>query len=293
MAGQSARDIKRRIRSVQNIGKVTRAMEAVSASKMRRAQQATLRSRAYATRAYEVAAHLRAQTGAGQGLHPLLDEHDAGVPVVLLITPDRGLTGGLVLNTIRYAVRKVHGVLGKDVKWVALGKKGRDFLIRHSDLVADFTPLPDAPTLLDISPVARLALDGFTSGEFKSVHVVFPVFMSISKQRPVFRQLLPIYVPPDAPVTQSGFTFEPSPEAVLDEMLPRLVELQVYQALLEAQASEHSARMLAMRNATDAANDLVGELTLTYNKARQASITAEILDIAGGAEALRQALAAE
>jgi F-type H+-transporting ATPase subunit gamma len=293
MAGQSARDIKRRIRSVQNIGKVTRAMEAVSASKMRRAQQATLRSRAYATRAYEVAAHLRAQTGAGQGLHPLLDEHTAGEPVVILMTPDRGLTGGLVLNIIRYAVRKVRANQGDTVKWVVAGKKGRDFMVRHGDLLADFTPLPDTPTLLDIAPIARLALDGFTSGEFRSVHVVFANFVSISKQRPVYRQLLPIYVPKDAPLAQSGFTFEPSPEAVLDEMLPRLVELQVYQALLEAQASEHSARMLAMRNATDAAADLVGELTLTYNKARQTAITAEILDIAGGAEALRQTLAAK
>jgi F-type H+-transporting ATPase subunit gamma len=153
--------------------------------------------------------------------------------------------------------------------------------------VAEFAPLPDSPTILDISPISRLAQDGFLGEEFSSVHLVYANFASISKQVPILTRLFPVQVPADLPPIQSEFSFEPSPEAVLDEMLPRLAELQMYQALLEAQASEHSARMLAMRNATDAAADLVGELTLSYNKARQAAITAEILDIAGGAEALR------
>lgn len=288
MAG-TTRELKRRISSIKNIGKVTRAMEAVSASKMRRAQDATLRSRAYAVRAAEVMAHLRAQPGSGSMAHPLLAEHPAGKPAVLLITPDRGLTGGLVLNVIRHAVSDIEGRHGEDVRWVAMGKKGRDYLARrHADLVAEFTDIPDTPSVLNISPIARLILDGFLGDDFSSVDLVFADFVSVVKQPPVTVPLLPITIDEDVEPVASEFDFEPSPEAVLDQVLPRLVEMRIYQSLLEAQASEHSARMVAMRNATEASKDLVSELTLTYNKARQADITAEILDIAGGAEALRQ-----
>ncbi len=288
-AGQT-REIKRRIRSVKNIGKVTRAMEAVSASKMRRAQDATMRSRAYAAKAAEVMAHLRAQNASAQGIHPLLQAHPAGKPGVLLITPDRGLTGGLVLNVIRHAMRATEASIGDDLRWVALGKKGRDFLTRtRSELIGEFTQMPDNPSVLDISPITRLLLDGFQGDDFSSVHVVFADFVTVAKQVPTLTQLLPIAIDESVTVSRSPFEFEPSPEAVLDEVLPRLLELRIYQALLEAQASEHSARMMAMSNATSAAKDLVEDLTLTYNKARQSDITAEILDIAGGAEALRSA----
>jgi F-type H+-transporting ATPase subunit gamma len=268
-------------------------MEAVSASKMRRAQQATLRSRAYAMKAAEVMAHLRSQPGGGAMLHPLLQEHADGKPAVILITPDRGLTGGLVLNIIRFGVRASHESVSPNPAWIAVGKKGRDFLARHGDLVAEFTPVPDNPSVTDITPITRLALDGFLGSEFSSVHLVYADFISVSRQNPVLVPLLPIQLPDDLPAMRSEFEFEPSPEEVLNEVLPRLTEMRMYQALLEAQASEHSARMVAMRNATDAAGDLVSELTLSYNKARQSDITAEILDIAGGAEALRQALKAE
>jgi len=286
-----AREIKRRIRSVSNIGKVTRAMEAVSASKMRRAQEATLRSRAYARMAAQVMTHLRAQPG-GAGIgHPLLRPDVDGKPGVLLITPDRGLTGGLVVTLIRFAVRSAEAELGKDLKWIAIGRKGRDFLARaRRDLIAGFAPVPDNPRPIDISGAARLAIDGFLGPELSSVHIVFADYVSASKQKPTFVQLLPIELPEDVEPMKAEFDFEPSPEAVLDEILPRLVELRIYQALLEAQASEHSARMVAMRNATDAAKELVSSLTLEFNKARQSGITAEILDIAGGAEALRRSM---
>ena len=288
----NTRDIRRRIKSIKNIGKVTRAMEAVSASKMRRAQEATLRSRAYARRAAEVMSHLRAQRGPAAVLHPLLRAHAAGKPAVLLITPDRGLTGGLVLNVIRFAVRSAEEQLGKDMAWVAIGKKGRDFLVRTgADLRASFIQIPDAPSVLDLTPAARLVRDGFAGAEFASVHLVFADFLSVVKQRPVCVPLLPIHVPEDVAPLKADFEFEPSAEAVLDEVLPRLVEMQIYQAVLESQASEHAARMVAMRNATDAAKDLADDLTLNLNKARQADITSEILDIAGGAEALRRSMA--
>lgn len=290
MAG-GAREIKRRIRSVSNIGKVTRAMEAVSASKMRRAQEATLRSRAYARRAAEVMAHLQAQPGGVGVRHPLLQTDVDGQPGIILITPDRGLTGGLVVTLIRFAVRSAEADLGKDLKWIAIGRKGRDFLARaRRDLIAGFAPVPDNPRPLDITAAARLAIDGFLGSELSSVHLVFADYISASKQKPAMVQLLPVELPEDVEPMPSEFEIEPSPEAVLDELLPRLVELRIYQALLEAQASEHSARMVAMRNATDAAKELVSSLTLVFNKARQTGITAEILDIAGGAEALRQSM---
>ncbi len=289
----TARDIQRRIRSVRSIGKVTRAMEAVSASKMRHAQAATLASRAYAAKAAEVMTYLRAQPGAGTGLHPLLQDHPVGRPGVLLITPDRGLTGGLVLNVIRFALRAAGADLGGDVRWIAVGRKGSDFLARHGeDLVASFSKIPDTPSILEITPVARLLLDGFLGEDFSSVHVVFADFISVMRQRPVVTGLLPVEVPAEVEAVPSEFAYEPSPEAVLNEVLPRLLELRVFQAVLEAQASEHSARMVAMRNATDAASDLVDDLTLSFNKIRQSDITSELLDIAGGAEALRKTLAA-
>jgi F-type H+-transporting ATPase subunit gamma len=287
----SSREIQRRIKSVKNIGKVTRAMEAVSASKMRRAQEATLRSRAYADMAAQVMVNLRAQSDQSGGLHPLLEEHPEGDPCVLLITPDRGLTGGLVLNVIRYGLRTSREQIGEDLAWVALGKKGRDFLARGgANLTGAFAPVEDKPTTLEISPVAKLLVDGFLGAEYSSVYVVYADFISVVKQVPVMQRLLPVVVPDDLEPSKAVYDFEPSPEEVLDEVLPRLVEMRIYQALLEAQASEHSARMVAMRNATDAARDLADDLTLIFNKARQADITSEILDIAGGAEALRQAL---
>ncbi len=289
----TARDIQRRIQSVRNIGKVTKAMEAVSASKMRRAQAAALASRAYAAKAAEVMMYLRAQPGTGTKVHPLLQDNPSGRPGVLLITPDRGLTGGLVLNVIRFAIRQSRASFGRDCRWISVGKKGHDFLARHGeDLVASFTDLPDEPSVLDITPISRLIIDGFLGDEFSSVYLVYAQFVSVVAQRPVMVELLPITVTEDAEDLPAEFAFEPSPEAVLSEVLPRLVQLEIYQAVHEAQASEQSARMVAMRHATDAAGELVDELTLSFNKVRQADITAEILDIAGGAEALRKSLEA-
>ncbi|MFN2115874.1 MAG: ATP synthase F1 subunit gamma [Anaerolineae bacterium] len=290
----SSRDIQRRIKSVANIGKVTRAMEAVSASKMRRAQAATLASRAYAEKAAQVMAYLSAQRGGGTLLHPLLQEHPDGKPLVVLITPNRGLTGGLVLNIIRYAVREAEERFGADVAWVTIGRKGSHYLSRiGADLDATFDDMPDGPSILDVTPVRQAILEGYLGPEYSSVHVVYADFGSVVRQEPVVRALVPIEVPEAEAKLPAEYSFEPSPEAILDEVLPRLLELRLYQTVLEAQASEHAARMIAMRNATDAANELVDELTLTYNKARQADITSEILDIAGGAEALRKALAAK
>jgi F-type H+-transporting ATPase subunit gamma len=287
----TSRDIQRRIKSIKNIGKVTRAMEAVSASKMRRAQAATLASRAYAAKAAEVMAYLRAQRGGGTLLHPLLQDQPTGKPAVVLITPDRGLTGGLVLNIIRFAVREAEERYGDNVSWIAIGRKGRNFLARSgADMAASFDDFPDGPSILDITPIRQVILEEFLGTGFSSVHVVYADFLGVVKQEPVMESLVPIEVPESADELPGEYSFEPSAEAVLNEVVPRLLELRLYQTLLEAQASEHAARMIAMRNATDAASELVDNLTLSFNKARQADITSEILDIAGGAEALRKAM---
>jgi F-type H+-transporting ATPase subunit gamma len=287
----TAREIQRRIRSVRNIGQVTRAMEAVSASKMRRAQELDLASRPYANRAWEILTYVAAQPAAGKVLHPLLEQREAKNIGLVLITPDRGLCGGLPTNIIREAV----GFLGRQsvhVGTIAVGRKGRDFMIRHgADVYAEFTDLPDLPPLREISPIARLAMDDFLDGTFDQVCLIYANFVNTMIQRPVTRQLLPIQ-----PATLEGagaiaYTIEPDPETVLGEVLEGFTVLQIYQAILDAQASEHSARMVAMRAATENAGALVEDLTLTYNRARQEAITKELLDIAGGAEALTKARA--
>lgn len=287
----TVREIKRRIRSVKNIGQVTRAMEAVSASKMRRAQDRTLASRPYAEKAQEVLSYLAAQPAAGEP-HPLLASRPVKRIGLILIGPDRGLAGALVSNLLRRANRFIQQQNGVQVELITVGRKARDFMLRYGPpLYAEFPAPPDAPRLVDISPIARSAIDAFLDGRFDQVWLSYTDFINTMSQAPVVRQLLPIQPPTETPRLPADFLIEPSPEAVLDELLPAFVQMQVYQAVLEAQASEHSARMVAMRNATESAKELVEDLTLTYNKARQEAITKEILDIAGGAEALAQATA--
>jgi F-type H+-transporting ATPase subunit gamma len=290
----TAREIRRRIRSVTSIGQVTRAMQAVAASKMRRAQQHALASRPYADRAWEILTYLASErVPAGEVLHPLLERREPKTVGLLLITPERGLCGGLPTNLIREAIhfidrQPVH------VRLIALGRKGGDFMMRWgADVLADFASIPDQPPLTEITPIARLAIDDFLNGTFDRLHLAYARFVNTMVQRPVVRQLLPIE---PAVVEREGYAveyiIEPDPQAVLDEVLEGFTVLQIYQAILDAQASEHSARMVAMRAATENAEGLVDDLTLSYNRARQEAITKELLDIAGGAEALTKARAA-
>ncbi len=289
----TAREIRRRIRSVRNIGQVTRAMEAVAASKMRRAQERTLASRPYAERAWEILTYLASQrAGAGELLHPLVERREPSAIGMILITPDRGLCGGLPTNVIREAIHFIERQPAP-VRLIAVGRKGRDFMMRYgADVYAEFSGLPDQPPLTEITPMARLGIDDFLSGTFDQLHLVYAHFVNTMVQRPVARQLLPIE---PAVVEREGYAveyiIEPDPQAVLGEVLEGFTVLQIYQAILDAQASEHSARMVAMRAATENAGALVEELTLNYNRARQEAITKELLDIAGGAEALAKARA--
>jgi F-type H+-transporting ATPase subunit gamma len=284
----STREIRRRIRSVKNMSQITRAMEMVSASKMRRAQQRVLASRPYADRIQGVIADLaalRVDDAEGLEAYPLLKQREVRRAAVILITPDKGLTGPMNSNLIRRASRYILTDAGVPVEVIAAGKKGRDFMVRtRQEVVAEFTGLGDNVTLDEVRPIVDVALADFTSGKVDAVFVIFPRFVNTLVQTPEVRQVLPI-VPPEGGHAYTDYIFEPSPTAVLQSLLPRYVEIQVYQALLESIASEHSARMVAMRNASQNAKDLVADLTLSYNKARQAQITREVSEIAAGANA--------
>lgn len=299
----SIREIKRRIKSVKNIAKVTKAMQMVAASRMRRAQEQALASRPYAAKSWEILTHLSNQSGGAERYHPLLAQREQIKNVaIILITSDKGLAGGYNGNIIRATSSFMRNNSKENAGIIAVGRKGRDFMVRYGrNVVAEFSDLPARISTLDIAPVTRMAIDGFLSGEYDEVYLANTNFINTLVQESVVRLLLPIqpgnieskvlgdYLTKDENPTQSVYTYEPEPEQLLDTILPRFTELQIYQAYLESRASEESARMVAMRNATDNANDLVGDLTLSYNRARQESITKEMLDIAGGAEALAQA----
>jgi F-type H+-transporting ATPase subunit gamma len=269
-------------------------MEAVSASKMRRSQEQTLASRPYAERAWEILTYLASQRVAeGEVLHPLVERRDVETIGLVLITPDRGLCGGLPTNIVREASQFIQRQT-VPVRLIAVGRKGRDFMMRYgADVYAEFTGIPDQPPLTEITPIARLAIDDFLKGTFDQLHLVYAHFVNTMVQRPVVRQLLPIE---PAVIKGDGYEIEyiiePDPQTVLNEVLEGFTVLQIYQAILDAQASEHSARMVAMRLATENSQALAEDLTLTYNRARQEAITTELLDIAGGAEALAKARAA-
>lgn len=280
------RETRRRIKSVRSLGQVTRAMQAVSASKMRRAQERSLASRTYAEKAWEILTYLASQPAAGKILHPLLEKRPVQSIGLILITPERGLCGALPTNVIRLTTRFIRQEK-VPAKIIAVGRKGRDFMHRYGGGVyAQFTGLPDLPPLTEITPIARLAIDDFLSDTFDQVWLIYTHFVNTLVQKPVSRLLLPIQPAVPKESFRLEYIIEPDPESVLGEVLQGFTVLQVYQALLEAQASEHSARMVAMRNATQNAEQLSQDLTLVYNKARQEAITKELLDIAGGAEAL-------
>lgn len=279
------REIRRRVRSVKNVGKITKAMEMVSASKMRRAQRNTQATRPYSERMQAVMRELTSR--AGQSLaHPLLEQRPSVRRVgLVVITPDKGLCGALVTNVLRMTTRFLleQRQAGREIEMLAVGKKGRDFAVRNRlPLIAEVTGLGDAPGLVDILPIATNVIDGFTQGRFDEVYVVYTGFINTMQQRAERRRLLPIEPPEQSAGARVDYTYEPSQEDVLNALLPRYVEVQLYQTILESIASEHSARMITMRSATDNAKELVRDLTLTANKVRQAAITKEISEITAG-----------
>jgi len=293
----SAREMRLRIKSVKNISQVTRALETVSASKVRKAINAVMATRSYATKAWQVLRHVAEQPGR-DSLHPLLVKRsNVKNALVVVITGDRGLAGAYNSNVIRYTAQKFDQY-SVPVKYIAVGRKGRDLLFRRrKDVIADFSNLPAAPTFMDVSAIGRLAVEEYNKGNVDEVFLIYTDFINMGRQVATVKKLLPLELEGEGLVedfehkaSSSGpsaaYEYEPDQREILDEIIPRFTALQVYQAILESQASEHAARMIAMRNATDNAKELVSALQLVYNKVRQQTITNDILDIVGGAEAL-------
>jgi len=280
----SQREIRRRIGAVRNIKQITRAMQFVAASKLKRAQDATLASRPYSEKLDEVLADLAAVLSEED--HPLLASHDGGKRLIILITTDRGLAGPLNTNIIRFAAREIteHG---GDLAVVTVGRKGRDAMRRvRIPLEAHFAGFGDKPTFADVLPLSRLVTEDFLGGEYGQVDIIYSRFVSTLVQRPELERLLPIRPSDDtAGIPGNQFIFEPRPADVLEQLVPRYVATRLYQAVLEAKASEESSRMVAMKNATENAEELIEDLTLAYNKVRQANITREMIEIASGAQA--------
>jgi F-type H+-transporting ATPase subunit gamma len=279
----SQREIRRRIGSVGNIKQITRAMQFVAASKLKRAQDATLASRPYSDKLDEVIADVAAVVDHEK--HPLLAEERDGPRLIVLFTTDRGLAGSLNTNTIRFAAREIAASTG-ELTVVSVGRKGTAAMRRaHVPLAASFEGFGDRPSFSDVLPLARLVSDDFLAGTYVKVHLLYPAFVSTLVQRPELKRLLPVKPNPHAAEGIPGgqFIFEPDPSQVLSQLMPRYVATRLFQAVLELTASEQSSRMVAMRNATDNAQDLIDDLTLTYNKVRQSNITREMIEIATGA----------
>lgn len=271
------------------MSQITRAMEMVAASKMRRAQDRVTASRPYSERLREFIADLSSQQMDAEELqrYPLLADRPVENAGLILLTPDRGLTGALNGNLLRRGAQFIRQDVDVPTKVIAVGKKGRDFMARtNQDMIADFIGLGDAPSLDDIRPIAKIAIDEFLAGNVDSVHIVYPKFVNTLTQRPEAIQILPIEQP-ESQIEDVDYIFEPNAGTVLEEVLPRYIEVLLYQGVLETVASFYSAQMVAMRNATDNAKELAGDLDLSYNKARQAQITNEVAEIAAGANAFR------
>ncbi|HEX9057690.1 MAG TPA: ATP synthase F1 subunit gamma [Ktedonobacterales bacterium] len=286
----STREIRRRIRSVKNVGQITRAVQLVASSKMRRAQDRVLESRPYSEQLVKLLARLASQA-VGDEDQPLMRVRPVRNVAIVVVSPDRGLAGALPGNLNRRAgqlaleLRREHPDAG--VRFIAVGRKGRDWIVRSQQhLLAEFTGLGDRPSLGDVRAIARTVTDAYIEEQVDQVHLVYPRFVSTVSQVPSVIQLLPAQPPEREEGPEPQYIFEPDAETIFRELLPRYIETLIYQPLLESVASYYSAQMVAMKNATDNATELVADLTLTYNKVRQAAITTQILEIVAGAGAL-------
>lgn len=283
----NTRLIKRRIRSAQNIAKITKAMEMVSASKMRRAQQQVQASRPYATKLHSVLGRIGRHTD--QSLHPLLQKGTSGSPALVILSTDRGLCGGLNTNLFK-AVLEISDVTS-NLKVIAVGKKAQEFAQRMNlSIVASFVGLPEKIHFNDILPIAELVREGFLKGEFSSVDALHMEFVNTLSQVPHRTSILPLGKETlDTAPAQEGdaeYVFEPSARDILDALLPYYVEMEFYQIVLDGRASEHSARMISMQNASKNAKEVVGSLQLEYNKGRQTAITNALLEITSASMSL-------
>lgn len=295
------RDIRRRIKSVKNTAQITKAMELVSAAKMKKAQNQALAGREYANELNAVLINLKENTD--EEAHPLLESREGGKELMLVISTDKGLCGGLNTNLMK----KVRANASKDADYITVGKKLRLQIIKAGgNVIADWHVADPVP-FGDAKPIAKFVTEKFLSGDYDKITVAFNNFVSTMRQEPWASQLLPIkadelagrlpyegmgakdedaHDPEKVGALAKDYLFEPNAEGVLDKMLPLYINFQVYQMMVEARASEHSARMVAMKSATDNAKSMIKDLTLEYNKLRQASITAELLEITTAMKAM-------
>jgi len=290
----SLKEIRGRIGSIRNIAQITRAMEMMSASRMKRAQDAILAARPYSDELRDALS--RVAGAVSEEVDPLLARRPVRRIALVVLTSDRGLAGALDSNTVRAVLRwiasRVEGSGGEapEVDAVTVGRKGRDGLRRAGiHIAAHFSHLGNRPAFSDVTPVARVVTQDFLEGTYDEIGVAYSTFISTLSQRPEVRTILPVIEPQmgeEQRISNDEYLFEPSPEAVIHQLLPHYVAIDLYRAVLENNASEESARMVAMRSATDNANELIDDLTLVYNKTRQATITREMIEIASGAEAL-------
>lgn len=282
----NTRIIRRRIKGVQNTAKITRAMEMIASSKMRKAQERGLAGRPYSEKIKQVIADLATLTTTDEGIHPLLQRRPVNKIAIIHITPDRGLSGGLDANLNRKTGNFI--IQQKTpVSLINVGRRGIDFMRRYNrEVRAEFSKLGDKPSLIDTLPISHIIIDDYSNGLIDTAYIVYAQFVNTMRQTPVMHQILPVIPDEKARSKKQDYIFEPSAMAVLDKLLPRFIESEIYHAIMESIASEQSARMVAMRNATESANDLLQALTLAYYKARQESITSELLDIVGGASAI-------
>jgi F-type H+-transporting ATPase subunit gamma len=298
----ATREIKRKIKSIQNTRKITRAMEMVAAVKMRKAVEAVLATRAYANSAWNIIKDLSTKTDPRH--HPLLQKRkEVKRAGVILITSNRGLCGGFNREIIERVADYIKWHKSQQVELeeevILMGKRGRDVMFKHGHkIVAEFAKLDMVTRITEVTPMARIAISDFISGKYDKVVIAYTDFQSAVKQKPRIKKILPIereddelgFIGEEKPVIEKledyEYLFEPTPDLVLEQMLYRLIELQIYQALLESNASEHSARMMAMRNASESASDMIDDLIFTFNQARQQSITAELADISAGRAAV-------
>lgn len=312
---KGTREIRRKIKSIKNTRQITKAMELVAASKMRRAVANTVALRPYARLARALLANLGDKQPSSSNAsenslsHSLLNKREVKKALVIVMSSDRGLCGGLNTQLLRSVMDYLKAEKKKqqvpEISFVAIGKKAQDFLRRAGQkVVAAYPAMSNHPTLRDTFPISRMIMEDYAAGLYDKVMLVYTDFISAINQKPTVRRLLPLSRAAleemvegietkshrsDAADDRAQFTeflFEPSPQKVLEVLLPRLTEMQVYQAVLEAAASEHSARMFAMRNATDNATEFLEDLTMAYNQVRQASITAELAEISAGRAAL-------
>jgi F-type H+-transporting ATPase subunit gamma len=295
----STREIRRRMRSIKNMAQITKAMQMVASSKMRRAQERVHESRPYADQLRALVSRLANVAGGDLGDEvTLMIKRPVHNIAFLIIGPDRGLSGALPGNVNRKASSSAleeRNLLAENgqqpgIEYIAVGRKARDFVIRSQQkLTAEFTNYGDRPSMNDATAISQVVVDAFLKEEVDAVYLVYPKFVNTVTQQPTTVKLLPVEPPPAEEGDQRekiDYIYEPSPQEIFKALLPRYVDVQVYQALLETIASFYSAQMISMKNATDNANDLVQDLTLTYNKARQSAITNQILEVVAGAEGL-------